>query len=195
MKVILLYVTLISNTIWSMEEYQKIKELLAHPRELTAYLESQDQHLNTPLMRLLDKATDDQLNELLPLLKDVKFNLEIKGPAQETAFFNACDRKTIVGAVLMTYLGAKIDTQTPAGRPVDLAFYNDNLALLKYLLYEGQKTVQITETTHDAASRFSDFPEFRRILAKTRRKIPSLAQKVLLKVIGPKIKKKAYKKS
>ena len=194
MKMIILYATLVCNTIWSMEEYHKIKELLATPAELGAYLEAPDKDSKTPLMRFLEKGTDTMLEELLPFLKDCQFNKEIPGPLGETAFINACDRPTISAAVLMVYIGAKIDTATPAGRPIDMAFYNDNIPLLEYLLYEGQKSSQIPEVTTRFASKFPDSGEFKRVLDLKKRTIPSFAQKLLLKVMGSKITKKAVKK-
>lgn len=194
MKQLLLYGIVACCSISGMEEFNTIKILLDEPSKLTLYLESQDQYSRTPLMRLLDNGTDAMLEEVLPPLKCCKFDREIPGPANETAYFNACDRKTITGAVLMTYIGAKIDTATSAGRPIDMAFYNDNVPLLEYLLYEGQKGSQVPKVTHDFALKFPDFGEFKRVLDLKKRTIPSFAQKLLLKVIGSKITKKAVKK-
>lgn len=150
-----------------MEEYNKIKELLASPIELGAYLESQDQYSNTPLMRLFDKATDDQINELLPTLKQTKFNLEMEGPAQETAFFNACDRPGIVAASLMLALGCHIDAETPAGRPIFLSFINDNLPLLNLLIQEGANPQIPAEIVAFMAQK-PDFGEFKKVITKGR---------------------------
>lgn len=195
MKEILLYGSLACSTIYGMEEYSKIKELLSTPTQLATYLESQDQHKRTPLMRLLDKGTDAMIEEVLPFLKDCRFNREVPGPVEETAYFNACDRPTILAAVLMAYIGAKIDAETPAGRPIHMAFYNDNVRLLEYLLYEGEKGSQIPELTRNAASKFPDAGEFRQILAQKKRTIPTFARDLLLRVTASTKGKKGYKKA
>jgi hypothetical protein len=194
MKLFIVYATILYGSIWAMEEYNKIKELLATPQELATYLESQDQQSRTPLMRFLNKGTDAMLEEVLPLLKGCKFNLEVPGPLNETAYFNACDRPTITGAVLMAYLGAKIDAETAAGKPFHLAFYNDNIPLLEYLLYEGQTCSQIPEYVQDFVSKFPDSGEFKRVLEHKKRVIPAFARKLLLRVAGTKIKKTIKKR-
>lgn len=139
MKLIMLYVTLIGGSIQGMEVYNKIKSLKNNSAQLALYLESQDQYLKTPLMRLLDKGTDEMIIEVLPLLKKCQFNLEILGHQGETAFFYACDRPGIIAAQSLLALGCKINPISPSGSPIFLAFINDNLALLNLFIEEGNK--------------------------------------------------------
>lgn len=160
MKQLLLYGIFLCCSISGMEEFNTIKALLPDSPKLILYLESQDQHSKTPLMRLLDTATDAMLEELLPLLKDYRFNKEIPGPAGETAFFNACDRPSIIAAKWMLYLGAKSDAKTAAGHPIYLAFYNKNLALLELLISEGANP-KIPAEVVTAASRYPNFAHFK----------------------------------
>lgn len=167
MKQLLLYGIFACGSISGMEEFNTIKGLLDDQTKLIAYLESQDQDSNTPLMRLFHKATDDQINELLPLLKQTKFNLEMAGPAQETAFFSACDRPGTVAACLMLTLGCQIDTTTPAGRPIFLSFINDNLSLLKLLIQEGANP-QIPPEIVAYVLQKPDFDEFKKVITKDR---------------------------
>lgn len=167
MKQLLLYGIFACCSISGMEEFNAIKALLDDPSKLTAYLESQDSHSKTPLMRLLDKDTDAMLEELLPLLKDCRFNREIPGPAGETAFFNACDRSSITAVKWMVYLGARADAQTTAGHPVYLAFYNNNLALLEFLISEGASP-HIPPEVVAAASRYPNFARFKAFLLTKR---------------------------
>ena len=103
------------------------------------------------------------LEELLPLLKDYRFNREIPGPAGETAFFNACDRPSINAAKWLLYLGAKSDAKTAAGHPVYLAFYNNNLTLLEFLISEGASP-KIPAEVVAAASRYPNFAHFKALL-------------------------------
>lgn len=86
MKLLILYGLLVCQSITTIEEYNKIKALLNDPLQLLTYLESKDQHSNTPLMRLFDRASDDQIGELIPKLKGQSFNLELQG-LQKKQFF------------------------------------------------------------------------------------------------------------
>ncbi|GMU19419.1 MAG: hypothetical protein AMXMBFR12_06110 [Candidatus Babeliales bacterium] len=167
MKMIFACATLMCRLSCGMEEYTKIKELLGNSNELKTYLESQDQYQNTPLMKFFNSATDAQIQEILPLLKSIPFNTEVQGISQETAFFNACDRPGILAASLMLSLGCQIDASTPAGRPVYLAFFNDNLALLKLLIEEGANP-QIPPEIVTFAAQKPDFQALKATVTKQR---------------------------
>ncbi len=180
MKQLLLYGLFLYATINSMDsEYARIKSLLTKPHELVTYLESQDAYLHTPLMRLLDKATDEQIQDLLPHLRGYPFNLEIKGPAQETAFFNACDRKTIPATVLMVYLGAKVNAQTCWGTPLFLAIINQNIDLIAYLLYEGA-SLNTADASGKKAADLAPTVAIAHLLTHKLHHIPEKAREILL---------------
>lgn len=167
MKMIFVCASLVCHLCCGMEEYTKIKELLSNSNELKIYLESQDFYQNTPLMKFFNSATDAQIQEILPLLKSVPFNTEVQGISQETAFFNACDRPGILAASLMLALGCQIDTSTPAGRPIYLAFFNDNLALLELLIEEGANPQIPAEIVAFMAQK-PGFAQFKKAINKER---------------------------
>lgn len=169
MNVIIVYASLLCCTILSMEQIAQIKELLSDQPSLITYLESIDARSKTPLMNLLEKASDEQLEEILPLLINIPFNTEIVGPAQETAFFFACDRPSIVAASLMIGLGCALDPTSPAGRPLYFAFINDNVALAELLVQEGADP-QVPGDIVALASHRPDFAELKKIIEKA--KIP-----------------------
>lgn len=167
MKQLLLYVTLIGGTICAMEEYNTIKSLLNNAAELKTYLETQDAYHHTPLMRLFDKATDQMLEEIVPLLKDCPFNTELAEASGETAFFYACDRTTPIAARLMLHLGAQIDSQSIDGRPIYLAFLNDNPPLLTLLIEEGANP-KIPADILNSVARKPGYPELLKAISATR---------------------------
>ncbi len=167
MNVIILYGLLACGTIVGMQEYEKIKELLPHQSPLVTYLEGVDSRSKTPLMNLLEKATDPQLEEGLPLLKNSPFNSEILGPGQETAFFYACDRQTTLAATLMMSLGCGLDPVSPAGRPLFFAFINANPALAQLLIQEGADPRVPSEIVALATER-AGYAELKNIIEKAK---------------------------
>ncbi len=169
MNVMIVYASLLCGTILGMEQIAKIKELLSDQPSPTAYLQTQDSRSKTPLMSLLEKASDQELQEILPLLTGVPFNTEIVGPAQETAFFFACDRPGIVASYLMISLGCTPDPTSPAGRPLYFAFINDNVALAELLVQEGADP-RVPADIVALASQKADFGELKKIIEKS--KIP-----------------------
>lgn len=167
MKQLLLYATLVGSTIHAMEEYNTIKTLLNNNAGLKSYLETQDTHHHTPLMRLFDKATDQMLEEIVPLLKDCPFNMELAESSGETAFFYACDRATPVAAQLMLHLGVAVDPQSQSGRPIYLAFLNDNQDLLTLLIQEGANPKIPADILNSAAHK-PGYPELLKAVSAAR---------------------------